>query len=136
MLGEPISEYSGKITSVKVLPFDSPGQGIKYELTQVGELRGRLSGRGVGSNYIRLAADGTSTTKFYGVFTTNDGETLLLESGGMGVPLSPGRVKFRTTATLKSTAPKLAWINTTPLAFEGEGDFSTMEVIGKLYEWK
>ena len=136
MLGELISEYSGKITSVKVLPFDSSGQGVKYEVTQMGELSGRLSARGVGSNYVQLAADGTSTTKFYGVFTTNDGETLLLKSGGMGVPLAPGRVKFRTTATLKSTAAKLAWVNTTPLAFEGEGDFSAMEVVGKLYEWK
>jgi len=136
MLGELISEYSGKITSVKVLPLDGSGQGVKYEVTQMGELSGRLSGRGVGSNYVQLAADGTSTTKFYGVFTTNDGETLLLESGGMGVHLAPGRVKFRTTATLKSTAAKLAWVNTTPLAFEGEGDFSAMEVVGKLYEWK
>lgn len=136
MLGEVISEYHGKITSVKVLPFDSPGQGVKYEVTQVAELSGRLSGRGVGSNYVSLAADGTSTTRFYGVFTTDEGETILAESGGMSVPLAPGRVRFRTTATLKTTSSKLTWINTTVLAFEGEGDFSTMEIIGKLYEWK
>ena len=135
MLGELISEYRGKITSVKVLPFDSPGQGVKYEVTQVAELSGRLSGRGVGSNYVSLAADGTSTTKFYGVFTTDEGETILAESGGMSVPLAPGRVRFRTTATLKTTSSKLTWINTTVLAFEGEGDFSSMEVVGKLYEW-
>jgi hypothetical protein len=135
MFGELISEYRGKITSVKVLPFDSPGQGVKYEVTQVAELSGRLSGRGVGSNYVSLAADGTSTTKFYGVFTTDEGETILAESGGMSVPLAPGRVRFRTTATLKTTSAKLTWINTTVLAFEGEGDFSSMEVVGKLYEW-
>jgi hypothetical protein len=136
MLGEVLSNYSGKITSVKVLPFDSSGQGVKYEVTQVGEFRGRLSCQGMGSNYVQVVADGTSTTKFYGVFTTPDGETLLMESGGMGVPLSAGRVKFRTTVTLKSTATKLAWVNTTPIAFEGEGNFSTMEVTGTLYEWK
>lgn len=135
MLGELVSEYRGKITSVKVLPFDSPGQGVKYEVTQVAELSGRLSGRGVGSNYVSLAADGTSTTKFYGVFTTDEGETILAESGGMSVPLAPGRVRFRTTATLKTAAAKLSWLNTTVLAFEGKGDFSSMEVIGKLYEW-
>jgi len=136
MLSELISEYRGKITSVKVLPFDSPGQGVKYEVTQVAELSGRLSGHGVGSNYVSLAADGTSTTKFYGVFTTDEGETILAESGGMSVPLTPGRVRFRTTATLKTTSPKLTWINTIVVAFEGEGDFSSMEVVGKLYEWK
>jgi len=51
-----------------------------------------------------------------------------MESAGMGVLLDAGRVKFRTTVTLKSTAAKLAWVNATPIAFEGEGDFSTMEV--------
>ena len=134
MLGELVSEYRGKITSVKVLPFDSSGQGVKYEVTQMGEFSGRLSGRGVGSNYVQLAVDGTSTTKFYGVFTTSEAETIFMESGGMGLPLAPGRIKFRTTVTLKSTSSKLAWVNTTPMAFEGEGDFSAMEVVGKLYE--
>jgi hypothetical protein len=136
MLGKVLSEYSGKITSVKVLPFDNAGQGVRYEVTQVGEFRGRLSCQGIGSNYVQVAADGTSTTKFYGVFTTPAGETILMESGGMGVPLGTGRVKFRTTVTLKSTAAALAWVNSTPIAFEGEGDFSTMEVRGTLYEWK
>jgi hypothetical protein len=120
-----------KITSVKVLPFDNPRQGVKYEVTQVAELSGQLSGRGVGSNYVSLAADGTSTTRFYGVFTTDEGETILAESGGMSIPLAPGRVRFRTTATSKTTSSKLTWINTTVLACEGEGDFSTMEIIGK-----
>jgi hypothetical protein len=59
-----------------------------------------------------------------------------MESSGMGLPLASGRVKFWTTVTLKSSSPKLAWINTTPMAFEGEGDFSAMEVVGKLYEWQ
>ncbi len=39
-LGELISEYRGKITSMKVLPFESGGQGVKYEVTQVADLSG------------------------------------------------------------------------------------------------
>ncbi len=94
-----------------------------------------MNGHGIGSNYVQQAADGTSTTKFYGVFTTTEGETILAEAGGMSVPLTPGRVRFRTTGTFKTTSPKLRWLNTTVVAFEGEGDFSSMEVVGKLYEW-
>lgn len=135
-LGDLLCEYKGKITSMKVLPFESSGQGVKYEVTQVADLSGRLNGHGVGSNYVQQATDGTSTTRFYGVFTTSEGETLLAESSGMSVPLAPGRVRFRTTATLKTTSPRLSWLNTTIVAFEGEGDFSTMEVVGKLYEWQ
>ncbi len=135
-LGDLLCGYKGKITSMKVLPFESSGQGVKYEVTQVADLSGRLNGHGVGSNYVQQATDGTSTTRFYGVFTTSEGETLLAESSGMSVPLAPGRVRFRTTATLKTTSPRLSWLNTTIVAFEGEGDFSTMEVVGKLYEWQ
>jgi hypothetical protein len=87
-------------------------------------------------NYVQQAADGTSMTKFYGVFTTNEGETILAETGGVSVPLMPGRVRFCTTATLKTASPKLSWLNTTVVAFEGERDFSTMEAVGKLYEWQ
>ena len=134
--GELISEYRGKITSMKVLPFESGGQSVKCEVTQVADLSGRLTGRGIGSNYVQQAADGTSTTKFYGVFTTAEGATILAEAGGMSVPLTPGRVRFRTTGMLKTAAPKLSWLNTTVVAFEGEGDFSTMEIVGKLYEWQ
>jgi hypothetical protein len=136
MLGELLCEYKGTITSMKVLPFESGGQSVKYEVTQVADFSGRLNAHGIGSNYVQQAADGTSTTKFYGVFTTNEGETILAESGGMSVSLTPGRVRFRTTATLKTTSPKLSWINTIVFAFEGEGDFSSMEVVGKLYEWQ
>ena len=135
-LGELLCEYRGKITSMKVLPFDGGGQGVKYEVTQVADLNGRLNGHGIGSNYVQQAADGTSTTKFYGIFTTTEGETLLAESGGMSVPIAPGRVRFRTIVTFKATSPRLSWLNTTVVAFEGEGDFSTMEVVGKLYEWQ
>src|SRR5262245_21438169 len=96
MLGELLCEYKGTITSMRVLPFASGGQSVKYEVTQVADFSGRLNARGLGSNYVQQAADGTSTTKFYGVFTTSDGETILAESGGMSVPLLPGWVRFRT----------------------------------------
>ena len=135
-LGELLCEYKGKITSMKVLPFEGNGQGVKYEVTQVADVSGKLNAHGIGSNYVQQALDGTSTTKFYGVFTTPEGETLLAESGGMSIPLAPGRVRFRTTASFKTAAPRLSWLNTMAVAFEGEGDFSTMEVTGRLYEWQ
>ncbi len=135
-LRELICDYKGKITSIKVLPFASSGYEAEYEVTQLSELSGRLSATGVGSNYVRLHSDGTSTTRFYGVFTTGEGERVLVESAGMSVPLAPGRVRFGTTVTFKTRSEKLGWLNMTMGAFEGEGDFSTMEIVGKIYEWK
>lgn len=134
-LGELISEYKGRITSMKVLPFESGGQAINYEATQLIEISGRLNAHGMGSNYVQQSTDGTSRTRFYGVLTSTEGETLLVEAGGMSIPFAPGRAKFRTTATFKTSSPQLVWLNTMAVAFEGEGNFSSMEVTGKLYEW-
>ena len=134
-LGDLICEYTGKITSMKVLPFDDDGQEVRYEVTQVVRLNGRISGGGFGSNYVRQAADGTSVTKFYGVFTTTEGHSIRAEFGGNALSLGPDRARFRTTGMLKTTALSLDWLNSTTIAFEGEGDFSTMDVIGKLYVW-
>lgn len=132
---ELICEYRGQITSMKVLPFDDGSSEVKYELTQVIQLSGRLSGNGFGSNYVRQAPDGTSVTKFYGVWTTADGESIRGEFGGNAVSLGGGKARFRTTGMFKATAPALEWLNSMNLAFEGEGDFNTMEVAGRVYAW-
>lgn len=130
-----VSRYTGKITSVKVVPFKGSGFPVEYEITQVAQLSGELAGNIVGSNYVEVAADGTSRTRFYGVLTTDALETVLLESAGMSVPIGGGRSRYLTTVTHKTTAARLDWINTAIMTFEGEGDFGSMEIAGDLYRW-
>ena len=130
-----ISKYSGKITSVKVLPFTGPGP-VQYEITQTAQLTGELSGHAIGSNYVRAAPDGTSVTRFYGILTTEEMETVFLESSGMSVPIGAGRSRYLTTVTHKTSSERLQWVNTAIMTFEGEGDFSSMEIAGNLYHWK
>ncbi len=73
-----VSQYYGKITSIKVLPFKGQGNPVEMEITQVAEFKGELSGHAIGSNYVRLAPDGSSTTRFYGILTSDEGETVFL----------------------------------------------------------
>ena len=134
-LGELICEYKGTITSVKILPFEGAEFGVKYEVTQVGVSTGRFTSSAVGSNYVQVHEDGTSTTKYYGVWTTEDGDPIMVESGGMSVPLGGGRVRFATTVKCRSQLKKYEWLTSTPIGFEGEGDFNTMDVSGQLYLW-
>jgi len=134
-LGEIISEVRGQVTSTKICPFDSAGQGVKYEVTVTAEHRGRLSGREVGTGYFVFAPDGTGKGTAYSVLTTSTEETVLIEEWGMSVPLGPGRRRTRTTVTFRTTSERLAWLNTTIGAFEAESDLSTMEIVGKNYEW-
>ena len=134
-LGELICDYTGTITSVKILPFEGSEFGVKYEVTQIGTSTGRFASSAVGSNYVQVHEDGTSTTRYYGVWTTDEGDPILVESGGMAVPLGGGRVRFATTVKCRSRLEKYAWLTSTPIGFEGEGDFGTMEVTGQLYLW-
>lgn len=135
-LGELISEWKGKITATKVHPFDSSGQEVTIEQAILGEQTGRLSGREMGAAYVTLAPDGTTVGTYYGVLTTTDGETVRVESRGMGAPLSPGRSRVQVTVTLRTTSPKLAWVNTTIAAFEGEVNDAEMGIAGRIYGWK
>ena len=135
-LGELLSEFRGQVTSTKIYPFESSGQGVKYEVNITGEHSGRLSGREVGTGYFLLAPDGTVTGTGYSILTTSAGETILIEDRGMIVPIGPGRSRVRTTVTFRTTSQRLASLNTTVGAFEAEIDLSTMEIVGKNYEWK
>lgn len=139
-LGELISEWRGKLTSVKVHPFESSGQGVKYELTWLGEDSGRLSGRELGTDYWLVGPDGTGVIDYYGVLTTHEGEIVLVEGRGTSVPMEQGRTRFRLTVAFKTSAPKLAWLTNSIAAFEAEGDLSgdlaTKVFTGRYYEWK
>ena len=135
-LGELLSEVRAQVTSTKIHPFESSGQGVKYEANITGEHSGRLTGREVGTAYFLLAPDGTMTGISYSILTTSTGEIVLIEDRGMSVPLGAGRRRLRTTATFRTTSERLAWLNTTVGAFEAEVDLSTMEIVGKNYEWK
>ena len=139
-LGELIGEWKGKLTSVKVCPFDSSGQGVKYEFTWLGEVSGRLSGRELGTDYWLIAPDGAGVFTYYGVLTTLEGEVVLEEGRGMSIPMGQGRTRAKATVTFKTTAPKLAWLNNLIGAFESEGDYSgdlsTKVFSGKYYEWQ
>ena len=135
-LGELLCDYTGTITSVKVLPFEGTEFGAKYEVTQTGSSTGKLSISAIGSNYVTVHPDGTSTTKYYGIWTTKEGDPILVESGGMSVPLGDGRVRFGTTVKFRTRSEQYAWLNRMMSGFEGEGNFSTMEITGQVYEWK
>jgi hypothetical protein len=139
-LGELICDWKGKLTSVKVHPFESSGRGVKYELTWLGEDSGRLTGRELGTDYWVVAPDGTGVVDYYGVLTTHEGEVVLVEGHGTTAPTKQGRTRARVAVTFKTTAPKLAWLSNMIAAFESEGDLSddlsTKVFSGSYVEWK
>ncbi len=135
-----ICEWKGKLNSIKVCPFDHSSSGVKYEMTWIGELTGRLEGREIGTDYLTMAADGTGSSAYYGVITTRDGEIVLVENHGTLVPTEQGRSRAKFVVKFMTSAPRLAWLTTTTASFETESDFSTdlttSVFSGAYYMWK
>jgi len=136
--GEIISEWKGKVNSIKVLPFDG-GNSVKYEMTWIGEVTGRLSGQEIGTDYLSLAPDGTGVSDYYGVVTTAAGETVLVEGHGTTTPTAQGLVRARFAIRFRTTSKPLAWLTNTSAAFESEadwsGDLSSRIFFGRYVEW-
>lgn len=140
MSNDVIGEWKGKLNSIKVCPFESNTSGIKYEMTWIGEVSGRLSGQEIGTDYLSVAPDGTGITAYYGVVTTSTGETVLVEGHGTTTPTERGRIRARISLRLRTFSSRLAWLNNTSAAFESEadwsGDLSTKVFSGRYVEWK
>jgi hypothetical protein len=135
-LGKLVGEFKGKVTSVKVQPFDGSGQGVRQEVYLTAELSGRIPGTEVATVYATTAPDGTGTSRAYGIITTSDGEAITVEAFGIGSPPTSNGSKFRGIAYLRTNSQKYSWVNTTPMAYEGELNTAQTEASATLCEWK
>jgi hypothetical protein len=138
--GEVIAEWKGKLNSLKVLPFEAAGAIVRYEMTWLGEISGRLSGNEIGTDYISISPDGSGISDYFGVLTTSQGEIVLVEGHGTPIPAEQGLVRARFGIKFRTVAPRLAWLTKMGAAFESEGDWSgdlSAKVFsGRYLEWK
>jgi len=139
-MSDAIGEWHGKLNSIKVCPFESANLTVKYEMSWIGEVSGRLSGQEIGTDYLSVAADGAGVTAYYGAVTTSTGETVLVEGHGTTTPSEGGQIRARIAIRFRTSSSRLAWLNETSAAFESEadwsGDLSTRVFSGRYVEWK
>jgi hypothetical protein len=119
---ELIGQLKAKNISVIVQPVDGSGQGVRIETNWRGELSGRISGTEVGKTNLLAASDGTATFESYGRITTTDGHAITAKAGGVGSPPTANGSRFRGSADFRTSSGKYAWVNITPVEFEGEGN--------------
>jgi len=138
MLGEKIGEFSGKITSNRVMPSNpgvAPSREVCFEET--GKLLG-IDFRGTVTYSSIAKADGTIYGEGQGIEVSKDGDTLLWRGIGTGRP-APGKpvgcLSFRGCVCFETSAPKLARLNGTCVVFEYEVN-EKGETREDLYEWK
>jgi hypothetical protein len=134
MQGDKIGEYSGRITSRRVLP--NPGGGPKIEASQ------RLSGKLLGvdttetSTYFSVTrADGTLFGEGQGVAMSVEGDVATWVGQGVGTVGKGGAVSFRGSVFYHSSSPRWSRLNSVAAIFEyavdAEGNSRST-----LWEWK
>ena len=134
MQGDKICEYSGKITSRRVLP--NPGGGPKMEASQ--QLNGKLLGvetTETSTYWSVMRPDGTLFGEGQGVAMSEEGDVATWVGQGVGTVGKAGAVSFRGAVFYHSSSPRWSRLNNVAAIFEysvdAEGNSSST-----LWEWK
>ena len=134
MLGEKICEYSGKITTRRVLP--NPGGGPKMETSQ--QLSGKLLGVQAVENstyWSVVRPDGTLFGEGQGIAMSEQGDLATWVGQGVGTIGKAGAVSFRGAVFYYSSSPSWSRLNNVAALFEyavdADGNSSST-----IWEWK
>ena len=132
MLGDQISQSTGKRLVRRILSVDPPTAEVSFEET--GQMFGvATSGSGTYTSVVR--PDGSIFGNGQGLIITQDGDSLVWTGTGLGKFGPGGSVSYRGMLFFRSASPKLARMNNACAAFEYEvnPDGTTLS---KYWEWK
>ena len=133
MLGDQISDLSGRRTARRVVSVDS---GFKVEVSF--EDRGKLlgtEGGNIGTYWSTPRADGTLCGEGHGVFATDDGEMVTWKGIGTGMFTGGRKLSYRGALMYNTSSKKLARLNEIVGVFEFEVD-ADGNTHSKTWEWK
>jgi hypothetical protein len=134
MQGEKICEYSGKVTSRRVLP--NPGGGPKMETSQ--QLSGKLAGvdaTETSTYWSVVRPDGTLYGEGQGIAMSEEGDLATWVGQGVGTIGKAGAVSFRGAVYYHSSSPRWSRLNSVAAIFEYEVD-AEGNSRSTLWEWK
>jgi hypothetical protein len=136
VLGAKLWEEKGKAIGVSVKSVDS--EGVHMEETFVSEFKGfgRFpSGRNMGTLNIVTRPDGFSSGIGQGMFTTQDGDSVVWKLNGLG-KREAEKEKSIAIVQFMTTSQKLSWMNSLIVVIDAISDPKTMELSDTGYEWK
>ena len=139
MTGEKIYEYDLDVTGVtdhgitlqSILSGQSriPPQGTRIDVAFEGPVKGRLSGRVRGVDYVRLRADGRIDLDIRATVETEDGHRIALSADGVGLPRTAEPIAdLYENIRLTTAAESYAWINTRQVWGFGAVNFATGKI--------
>ena len=135
MLGEMIGEEQGKITAVRVLPFNGQAARMEVSFQSSGNLVG-VEATNLGTYISTLLPSGVLNGTGQGVVMTKDGDTATWTGTGVGKPTGQGlAVSWRGAIYFQTSSQRLEGLNKFATIFEYEID-ENGNTSAKFWEWK
>jgi hypothetical protein len=139
MRGEKIYEYELDITGVtdygvslqSILSGEQkvPPQGTRFDIAVEGPVKGRLSGRVRGVDYVRMRADGRIDLDIRATIETDDGHRIAFSADGVGAPREGEPIlDLFENVRLTTAAATYAWVNARQIWGVGTGNVATGKV--------
>jgi hypothetical protein len=136
VLGEKLWEEKGKAIGMAIKSIGPEGVHMEETFTSTVKGFGRSpNGTNMGTLNIVTRPDGFFSGTGQGIFTTQDGDSVVWKLHGIGKP-EAGKHKGVYTLEFMTTSQKLSWMNSLIAITEGVLDPKTMELSGTGYEWK
>ena len=132
MLGEQISESTGKRLVRRVISVEPPTAEVSFE--DSGSMLG-VHATGMGTYTSVVRPDGSIFGQGQGMNMTDDGEAVTWTGTGVGHFGPGGSVSYRGMLFFRTTSQKLARLNGACGAFEYDVDPSGVTT-SKVWEWK
>jgi hypothetical protein len=128
-----VVEYGASMEALMSGQAPPPGEGARFDVYFEGPITGaKLRGSVKGVDYLHLRADGRFQLHIHAEITTDDGKKIALFADGVAQG-APPVLELRENATMTTSHPEYAWVNTLQVWAPGTVNLATGEIRVKGY---
>jgi hypothetical protein len=135
-LGEKLWEDHGRVTSRAVKRVSA--EEVVMEISTAGDFKGFGRAAGIDGKFVATGTVESDAkvrrTLFHEVFTTSEGENILIRGYQLG-KTEGKRAKSVSTLTFATKSDKLSWVNDLMLVRKSDLEVTQDDFVGEIYEW-
>ena len=129
-----VTDYGADIEALFSGQKSVPLQGAQFDVTLAGAVKGRVTGKMRGVDYLRMRPDGRREVELRGSIETEDGSRIAFSAEGSGSPRDGGPIiDLGVKIELLTASPAYTWVNVKPAWGSGYANLSTNKVHVDVY---
>jgi Protein of unknown function (DUF3237) len=124
-----VTDYGANMEALFTGRESVPLQGAQFDVTLTGSIKGRVTGRMRGIDYLRVRADGRRELDLRGTIETDDGSRIAFSADGVATPREGEPiVDLAVKIHLHTAAAGYAWVNARPAWGAGYANVATGKI--------